>query len=391
MVLADFVKLDVKNKRVVLHDGVGKSFWLSTAGPGKEPVDARVDWVFHVWSPKNWQRLHGMSPDLRGPDLGPASEGPPAILDVYTGGNVKWEEVKVPEGLVVDDHRLGARGFSADDGMVIEGKLLSLATKKPLAGRVVLERMEPADDGRLAAKVVLEAKANAEGRWVLIKAPAGPHRLVAESEGHARRVVGHVAPTDQPSWSSFPSLLAPVAHVAGTVVDQEGKPLANVTVRLADITAGPDGRYDVPTTAATASDAEGRFRIAGVPQGSARIWVQKSGFCRPGLGLTVKTPIEDVAVAMQPAAQVKVKVKFDKEPIPTGYIVSIAPEEGEAVGSWGGSGNLDVNREIAFHDVPPGRYVLRGRPNPGGNDQETAPVTVELRGGKTHDVELKAK
>src|SRR6516164_3024778 len=34
-VLADFAKLDVKSKRVVLHDGVGNSFWLN---PNNEPA-----------------------------------------------------------------------------------------------------------------------------------------------------------------------------------------------------------------------------------------------------------------------------------------------------------------------------------------------------------------
>src|ERR1700731_348167 len=34
-VLADFAKLDVKSKRVVLHDGIGHSFWLD---PNHEPA-----------------------------------------------------------------------------------------------------------------------------------------------------------------------------------------------------------------------------------------------------------------------------------------------------------------------------------------------------------------
>src|SRR6516164_9168394 len=34
-VLADFARLDVKAKRIVLHDGVGSSFWLN---PNNEPA-----------------------------------------------------------------------------------------------------------------------------------------------------------------------------------------------------------------------------------------------------------------------------------------------------------------------------------------------------------------
>lgn len=390
VVLADFAKLDVKNRRVVLHDGVGASFWLSTAQRGKEPVDARVDWIFRVWAPKNWERLQGFPPDLRGPEAGSKDEGPPAILDIYTGGNVKWSDVQVPDSLIVDDQRLSAHGFTTEDGVVLEGKLLECETNRPLPGRVRLERMESGDDGRLTAVLVAQVQAAADGRWFITKTPAGRHRLTAEAEGKASRVVGYVASNGQASWTSFPSRLAPTAQVAGQVVDESGKPLANATVQLADVTAGPDGRYDLPFTAATTSDDAGRFRLTGVPQGNARILVHKSGYCRPGLGLTVKTPTERTSLSMQPAAQVRVTVKFPSDP-PPGYVVKIAPEEGEAVGRWSGSGQIDVNREMAFHDVPPGRYVLRGRPNPGGDDQETPPLPVTLVGGQTHQVELKAK
>jgi hypothetical protein len=72
--------------------------------------------------------------------------------------------------------------------------------------------------------------------------------------------------------------------------------------------------------------------------------------------------------------------------------VEIEPEGGSKIGSWGGSGNVDAAHRIAFHDVPPGRYVLRGRPNPShGKDQEAGPLTVDLKGGQTLAVTLRAR
>jgi hypothetical protein len=41
--------------------------------------------------------------------------------------------------------------------------------------------------------------------------------------------------------------------------------------------------------------------------------------------------------------------------------------------------------------VPPGRYILSGRPNPGSDAEETDPVTVDLEGGQVSEVTLKAK
>ena len=66
-------------------------------------------------------------------------------------------------------------------------------------------------------------------------------------------------------------------------------------------------------------------------------------------------------------------------------------EGGEVVGSYGGSGNIDARNQMTFKTVPPGRYVLRGRPNPGSDAEETGPVTVDLKGGQTAEVTLKAK
>ena len=76
---------------------------------------------------------------------------------------------------------------------------------------------------------------------------------------------------------------------------------------------------------------------------------------------------------------------------PEGYIVNMEPEGGNVVGSYGGSGNIDAKDQMTFEIVPQGRYVLRGRPNPGSDAEETEPVTVDLKGGQASEVTLKAR
>src|SRR6185312_17489747 len=98
-------------------------------------------------------------------------------------------------------------------------------------------------------------------------------------------------------------------------------------------------------------------------------------YCRPGLGQPVTTPANDVALVMKKSANVRVTVDFTGKSRPDGYIVNMAPEEGAGVGKWSGSGNIDAKNQISFKDVPPGRYVLHGQPNPSSANQETAPVT----------------
>ena len=46
---------------------------------------------------------------------------------------------------------------------------------------------------------------------------------------------------------------------------------------------------------------------------------------------------------------------------------------------------------MKFENVPPGKYVVTGRPNPGNDQQKTEPQTVELLEGESVEVILKAK
>src|SRR5262249_28880140 len=102
-VLARFAKLDQKNKHVVVHDGVGHSFWLN---PNREPAKrgaAMIDWVFLVWQPDNWNHLRKLAADVNPTSSSDAEKGPPAQIDIFTGGNIRWAEVIIPKGLEVAD------------------------------------------------------------------------------------------------------------------------------------------------------------------------------------------------------------------------------------------------------------------------------------------------
>ena len=105
-VLADFAKLDVKNKRLVLHNGSGKSFWLNMNNEPAKRAAAKTDWTFMVWQPDNWKRLRKLPADLNPTNPNDAENGPPSQIDVYTGGNIKWDDVVVPKGHKIDDQRL---------------------------------------------------------------------------------------------------------------------------------------------------------------------------------------------------------------------------------------------------------------------------------------------
>jgi hypothetical protein len=390
-VLADFADLDVKSKRIVLHDGVGNSFWLNINDEPAKRDTARMDWSFTVWQPANWQRLRQLPADLNPTDPNDADNGPPSQIDVYTGGTINWADVTVPKGLKIVDLRLEAHGFTLADDVVLEGKVTDLATKKPLIAKVRLERIETQKLGGYSYSTVARSSADAKGHWVLKKAPAGWHRVVIEAEGFVPRVIGYLKADDQPRWQAFDGGLARPAIVAGRLIDDAGKPLADVEVRLQDVSTSTGVGYESPLGSTLKSGADGRFRTDQIPVGRATIWVHKPGYCRPGLGQPIETPKEDVELTMIQAGRILVTVDFTGKQRPAAYIVSIEPEGGEAVGKYGGSGHINDKNQIAFDDVPPARYVLRGQPNPSSGDQRTDAVTVDLKGGKTAEIKLSAK
>ena len=87
----------------------------------------------------------------------------------------------------------------------------------------------------------------------------------------------------------------------------------------------------------------------------------------------------------------EVVVDFGGKAKPEDYLVKIEPETGLVIGSWGGNASVDGSGFARFTNVPPGKYVLWGRPNPGADSDETKKVPVEVKGGETREVTLKAK
>lgn len=390
-VLADFAKLDAKTRRIIVHDGVQSSFWLN---PNRDPAklaSSRVDWIFMVWQPASWDRLRQMPLDLAAIDARHAGKAPPAQIDVYTGGNLRWSEVTVPAGLEVVDQRLEAHGFKPADGLVLEGTVVDLVTRQPVAARVQLQRVEPQPKGERHYTNLSEAVADAQGRWVLKNAPAIGNRLIVEAEGYVPRVAAYVQFEDQPGWHSYSCELSRPGTVSGRIADEVAKPLAEVEVRLASVGSSAGGRYEAPHEYLSKTDADGRFCIDQVPVGNATIWLRKSGYCRPGLGQPIAVPVSDVVLNMMKSARARVTVDFAAARRPQAYIVEIEPEGGAGVGKWSGSGNIDANNRISFEDVPPGRYVLRGHPNPSSSSQGTNPLAVDLKGGQTTEISLPAK
>src|SRR5262249_17322491 len=157
--------------------------------------------------------------------------------------------------------------------------------------------IEPKPKGGYRYSTVVTTKADATGHWVLKNAPLGWQRVVIEADGFVPRTIGYLKTDDQPKWQFYDGGLARPAIVAGRLSDDAGNPLADVEVRMQDVTT-TGARYESALESTIKTGADGRFRVEQVPTGTATIWVHKPGYCRPGLGLTIKMPNTHVELTM---------------------------------------------------------------------------------------------
>lgn len=400
-VLADFARIQAPGKRVVLVDGVGGSFWLNPNRQAEREAVAVLDWTFSVWETAKWEQHQARPAQLRGPDE--AAGGAPELV-VYTGGQIRWSDVKVPEGLTVIDNRAAAHAFQPSDGQVMEGVVRALdvraesdaksaapAELQPLANAEVrLDSIEALPEGGYRYTEQRRVSTDAEGHWKLTQVPPGSYRIVVSAPDYAPRISGYVTIDRQPiGWRDQSTWLIPATKLTGRVVDSQGKPLSEVQVRMTNFEL--DGKsvwYELLQGSEATTDGDGKFQFDQLPTGRGVVMLFKSGYCRPGLGTSVALPSDGVELSMDEAAQLRVVIKFPDDTHAVDYVVQVEPESGAKVGMWSGSATADANNSVEFHDIPAGRYRISAQPNPGSADDRTESVVVQLIGGRTHEQEL---
>ena len=388
-VLDDFSTIDTPFKRVVLHDGIGRSFWLNPNGEKDKIEKAKIDWIFMVWQPDSRKRQRQLPVGMS--SVGKRDPVVLAQLDVYTGGSIRWADVKVPDDIDVIDQRLESHGFTVEDGVVLEGTVVDVVTREPLKATLELQKIEPQKEGGYRYTKLVEVPTDVEGRWVVKQAPQEWCRLVVSADGYAARIIGYAKYDNEPRWSQHNSELSRPGTISGRVLDSQGQPLAEATVRIDNIDVKNVGGYEIPDESIATTDDKGCFSFDSIPISTATVRVYKPGYVRPGLGLTIEIPANELKLEMQAAAKLKVTIDVSAAKRDGQYLVHIEPEGGQKIGSWGGSGQIDDKNIITFENIPEGRYVIYGQPNPGSTDQKTDSKTVELKGGESTEATLKAK
>ncbi len=374
-----FAKVLSPRLELVVHGGEHTSFWISSSD---KKADPSVDWEFRVWVPLNWNRLYNhprsyFSSDQ--PNFGQPVAAP--RLNVYVGGSVDWASVRVPENVVVIDRRLESNGLAADAGGAICGSVWDMASGKPVVGAQVRVGEGPAAAG----------ETDDNGRFTIQRIPSGGHSVTVDAKGYAPKRVGFVS-VNGAFYQHYDVMLSAERTLAGRVTDAEGQPLEDVAVRLSSV-IGLDGLgYPPGGKSTTQTDAAGQFAFDRLPPGIVRLSCRKSGYHYNSV-LNVHdigdTPLE---IRMIRAGTVHVSVTDEEGvPIRSQFIVELEPEGGSRVGSWSGSSNVRPDGTVTFRGVPPGRYHIFGKPNPGRADAKTEVHTVTIVGNDEHQVNLQWK
>ena len=383
-----FATIRAPSLDLFVHDG----------GPADSPFladghgDRHYDWSLTLWNPRSWNQLYNDPTDsfaAGDPEGGFRRPVDPPRLDVYVGGHgIDFAKVHVPEGVRVTDERASAHGFA--DGSAVAGDVFDMATSKPVAGaRVVLAREAPRDQWTDVAAT----RADVDGRFQLRAAPAGTFGVLASADGYAPRVLGYVQLRGD-TYKRFTASLSATVMVAGVAVDTVGKPVAGADVR-ADAVTGEDGRgYVLPRYARGTTDAQGRFRLTGLPRGHLQLFGNAAHYAGLDVFKLYPVPAEGLTVRLTATGSIRGRV-VDGAGRPAGkgnVNVSglVAPAE-EQLGRWSGGANTAADGTFHIEDVPPGEYVVTAmatNPGPAFFGKDPNAKTITVRAGATADVEV---
>ena len=407
-VLAKFANIKAPDLLLTIHEGATENPHASAEDKAKGLQ--RVDWIYTIWTPENFYRVNSsrfMASYLQQFH----GELPPPQLDVFVSAEgVDWSLVQLPAGMRIIDERAASHGYKPEDGAVIAGSAYDMLTSKPVAAVeaiVAAYENQPSKksplavggeaDGKIELKTKVEmgwteiAKAvgDADGRFELKNLPPGNYSVLLKCAGYAPRALGYVQ-CKKGTFNSFSVRMSPGVEQSGSVVDSDGKPVVKAQVRVDNVTAD-DGHF-YPTSRdndnqEVLTDADGRFTLGNLPRGEMVLTVWGTNMHQIDMLKPHSVPGPPLILKMAGTGTIRGKVIGRNNKPPDGS-VSVWPQGGEVVGSWGGTMDLLEGGTFLFENVTPGKYFISD--DPAAKFQKNGKTTaIEVKAGETVEVELK--
>lgn len=379
-----FAEIRAPRLELIVHNGPKKVGRASPSGQGK-----RIDWTFTVWNPESWERLynsprsyklHATHPNFKKP------VGPPKI-DLYVGGGaVKWEKVKVPEYIRVIDKRPGSISPEFAGKGLVRARVFDIATQKPIEGAEIV--LKKRGDGR-EYKEIKREKTDEKGYCQITHIPTGYYSIGVYANGYVARSQGGWN-NDLPEFLNFKVKLARPKCVKGVVLDVKGKPITGVKIRAIDILSDDGFGYPCAGEKSSITDEQGRFEICSLPPGSMGIRCESRKLhMKDSIFKQYDIPSDNIKLVLTGTGAVTGKVVDKEGKRPAGGIVlELEAEGGNKIGTWGYSGHLSEDGTFEIKGIPPGKYVISTRPNPGSSKFEPNAGKITIEAGKEYEMEI---
>ncbi|MDJ0839572.1 MAG: carboxypeptidase regulatory-like domain-containing protein [Acidobacteriota bacterium] len=291
--------------------------------------------------------ISGVSIDARSKTLDAEADffRPAGVTD--SGGTFRLTDI--PRDVDLRFHRYGyssktLNGLIAENSEPLE---VELASDLKIAGRVVDARTGKAipafkvrvtspDGSRSVQGDLKESEGvdfnNPEGRFVLGNQSAEKRFLIITTPGGEVGFFDNILPEEEPEEQTFPLGSGPVT-IAGTVLDDKGKPIADTMVAVWLYRPGDPISRSTPATnrgnlttilnrallgRSTATDANGRFRFEDLPNGAqADLLFVHNDFSFKQLREVMEKPPEELAdlqVRLRRKAGITVRVNPSRYP-----------------------------------------------------------------------------
>ena len=353
--LETFATIDANSLELIVRNGPKQIFFKDKE---KSNPENRIDWTFRVWDEEAWNRLYNNPDSLFGSDS-PNFRKPvaPPRVDVYIGGGrVVWEEVKVPENLIVIDKRPGSISKEFAGKGLLDGTVIDMVTKDPIAGaEIVLAKR----DKERNLKEVIVGKTNDEGFCQITHIPLDYYEVGIRAEGYASRKQGSYN-NKRPEYYRFEAGLAYPSYIKGVVTDLAGNPIESAKVRATNI-VGVDGfRYPCIGGRTATTDKQGRFVINDLPRGIANVYCRLEPLHMTNfINEIYPIPSDSIKLLMEGTAVIRGKVVDKDGKRPSGEVHLILQPPGDVqIGKWGYSGRLSEDGTFEIAGVPPGEYLI---------------------------------
>lgn len=252
--------------------------------------------------------------------------------------------------------------------------------------------------GRLTVGPARFATSDASGTFAIEGVTTGEWTLRARAQGYQDGEPLQVRAAVGEAREPLSVVLVPGASVVGQVLDGDGRPVPEARVSSVAAAEGVVGTSESVLRSAT-TDAEGRYRLDGLPMGAATLAAEHAEHPRAAKEVDVRPGDNQLDFELEPGWTIAgVVLDMADRPVGGARVVARTPGEsvaGSAHGTKRSSGtgvavaSADGSFEIAVGSE--GNYLVRAE-KPGYAEQRTGPQAedlVSIRGQSTHGVVLR--